>query len=86
MSTSVHPRIIVTLSQGLIESVVCDNAPDVVGMQLILIDEDTEGADRDELRDVGDQSVFFSVGEVEQADDQTSRSIASAYDNWALEE
>lgn len=84
MGTTSHPRIIVTISEGLIESVQCDNFPEAVGVQLIMLDNDTEGADDDQLTDVGGDEMFFSVAEVTQADDQTSRNVASAYDNWSL--
>lgn len=82
MGRTSKPRIIVEINNGLVE-VYCDNL-DLGQVDLIMIDYDTDGADDDDLADVGGQRVFFSVGAVAQVDEDTGRAVAVAYDNWAL--
>lgn len=78
------PRIVVTLSEGVVARVAYDNI-DLAQVDLICIDTDTQGADDDQLHNVGGARVFFSVGALDKLSDTESRDIGRAYLAWGLE-
>lgn len=79
------PRIIVTVSEGLVSGVYFDNM-DLSGVDLITIDYDTEGATEDDgVTTVGGDRAFFSVGEVTKAEDDLARDVGRAYLAWGSE-
>lgn len=82
MSATVKPRIIVTICNGVVD-VYSDNV-DLSHVDLITLDHDTEGAEESDLATIDGRPVYFSVGGVAPADDDMSRDVARAYDNWAV--
>lgn len=82
---TIKPRIVITISGGLVSCIEGEGF-DVASMDVILIDEDTEGCDDEDLTDVGGARVWFSVRGIEPMDEETGRDIGRTYDNWALEE
>lgn len=77
------PFILVTIEEGLVSGVSCYGI-DLSEVNLIKIDYDTDGADDDELSEVGGVDCFFTVGGVEVADDDTVRDVSRAYLDWSL--
>ena len=75
MSTAtIKPRIVVTLSEGLISAVQYDGI-DMSQVELILVDEDSEGADRDQTIDYCGERVFFAVSSLTPLDPEERAEI-----------
>lgn len=79
MGTTSKPRIIVTVEDGLIDFY-CDNI-DLSQVDIIVLDRDI---DDEEAVVIDNRACLFSVTGAAPADDQMSRDVARAYDNWSL--
>jgi hypothetical protein len=76
-------RLIIEIQGGCVSAIIADGI-DLQHVTAIVVDYDTEGADSDELTDLGGTPCFFSPTDIRQADDEESRDIRRAYDMWAL--
>jgi hypothetical protein len=81
------PRVIVTLSEGLIAGVAYHGI-DLSHVELICIDTDTEGADEDELVQIGGDDAFMSTGTMDLASDVDIADIEAAQEAgpWTIED
>jgi hypothetical protein len=82
--TAPHPRLIITINDGLISGIYADGI-DLSHVTAIVVDYDTDGADaEDGVVDVGGTDAFFGPHDITDAGDEMSSDIRRAYDTWAL--
>jgi hypothetical protein len=78
------PRLVITLSGGLVSSITSDNV-DLSGVTCFVLDEDTEGAEDDQLFQLENHGmVFRQARDITPATAEEHRIYGAMHQDWMI--
>lgn len=77
-----NPRITIFLEGGVVSAVCADDLPNPDGINVLIVDYDTDGAD--EVVSINEAEATFAVTGFEPMDPLVASDVRRAYDTWRL--